>query len=251
MPDLAASLLYETEVAVTTTANLTLRRTHACTATSAAYTVTLPTPVGVAGAQVGVRITPSSTKLVTLATAAGNIGGAATRIMWAGESAILMSDGTNWVKTAGRTLPMMASIKQLAIQSLPTGAVTVLGFDGSDIDNIGLMVTLGTIAAKTGNITIQRAGVYSILCQFGMAAIPSGGATRIIGQVTKNAVATASTEIGSVAGTFPCLSLAQSRTLAVGDAITAAMYHTSASAVDTAGGGGATPTVGLVEVPAW
>jgi hypothetical protein len=226
-----------------------LNTMQVCTVASA-YTLTLPTPVGATGQQIGVRITPASTNLLTLATAAGNIDGAATRIMWAGESATLVSDGANWLKIGGKTVPMMASIKQAVIQSIPNNAVTVLGFDGSDVDNTGLMVTLGTTGAQTGHMTIKRPGTYSIQCQFGLAGL-AGTAVRVIGQVNKNAAALASSEMYGAAGTFPCIPLSLPKPFVVGDAITASMYQVSGAAVDTAGGGAATPTLAVVEVPTW
>jgi hypothetical protein len=142
-------------------ANLTAATWNVVKATTAAHTVTLPAPA--AGVLVGVRVTGDSTKLVTLSQhAADLIDGQAARVMWAGEKAVLLSDGTNWFKVAGLTIPMRCLMTLSAVQSgIASDTGTTINLDTASVDNTGLM-------ADTTNhkITIQRAGVYAMVPLF-------------------------------------------------------------------------------------
>lgn len=95
-------------VSLTTTATLTssaFGKLHVISGTSAAYTVTLPTPVGNGGAVMGfqVDLPAAASKLYTLSTPSGVIGKqGASFIMWASETVFLRSDGTNWAVIDGR-----------------------------------------------------------------------------------------------------------------------------------------------------
>lgn len=105
------SVLTSAEIAVTTTATLTIGRMHVCSGTSADYTVTLPAAAGNAGKFVGVRMSTALTKLVTVdGNGSETIDGSTTRILWAGESAILMCDGTGWTKVAGLSIPFYCEV---------------------------------------------------------------------------------------------------------------------------------------------
>jgi len=68
-----------------------------------AYTITLPTPVGFAGNEYVIKHTTGA-NLVTLATAAGQIDGAATYtgMAAANSSVTVVSDGANWFTIASR-----------------------------------------------------------------------------------------------------------------------------------------------------
>jgi len=66
-------------------------------ATAAAFTVTLPSAVGIAGRQYTIKKVDSSANAVTIASAAGNIDGAATKTLSAQwQAARVVSDGANW-----------------------------------------------------------------------------------------------------------------------------------------------------------
>lgn len=126
--DLLSPLL-NNEVGVTSAGALNFGKMHSCTATSADYTVTLPSPSSNAGKLVGIRIASSSTKLVTVDAGAGNtIDGQRTRIMWANEVAILVAngDGTSWTKIAGKTLPMSGGITGSGNLTFASGVTTLL-----------------------------------------------------------------------------------------------------------------------------
>lgn len=66
-------------------------------ATSAAFTVTLPSAVGIAGRQYTIKKVDSSANAVTIASTAGNIDGAMTKTLTAQWQAVrVVSDGMNW-----------------------------------------------------------------------------------------------------------------------------------------------------------
>jgi hypothetical protein len=129
-----------------------------CSGTSANYTVTLPAVSGNGGKVIGFQMSTALTKLVTIAgNGAETIDGSNTRVMWAGETALLYCDGTAWTKIGGKTIPMCAGQVNSANQTVGSGTAT--------------KVTLGTSAGlasapaamnDTANsrITICRAGFY-------------------------------------------------------------------------------------------
>jgi hypothetical protein len=143
-----------------TTASLGLL--NICTGTSANYTVTLPSASSSSGKSIGFQMGTASTltKLVTLSTAGSDtIDGSTTRIMWSNETAILFSDGSNWYKVAGKTIPMIAGQTTSTTQSIATSTV--------------IKKTLGTSYATncpsamndTANskVTILRTSVYNVI----------------------------------------------------------------------------------------
>jgi hypothetical protein len=112
-----------------TTANL--GQTVVCTVTSA-YTVTLPSAASSAGRVLEIVVAGASTQLLTLAAAGTDtIDGAAARILWAGESAILMSDGSNWTKIGGRSLQMGCQLQRqgTVLTGLTSNAWNVVPMD--------------------------------------------------------------------------------------------------------------------------
>lgn len=236
------------EVAHSGTTTLTssdLGRMHACTVSSA-YTITLPTPVGVAGLQIGLRVVPSSTNLLTVATAAGNIDGVSTRIMWAGESAFLESDGTNWVKIGGRTLPMMATVAGNAATTVATAATTAITLDTSKRDNTGLMVNTGG-----SQLVIKRPGVYTVRGRIGMLNAPAN-APRVLIQVYKSATPVVQSEISALSGAFTTFPTSDDITLAAGDTLNLYLFQNSGSNWGTTSGAGQnSPALVACELVTW
>lgn len=151
-----AALLAMPETSITTTATATIGVMHVCSGTTADYTATLPAASGNTNKLIGFRMAPGLTKLVTIdGSGAELIDGAASRVMWANEVAILRCDGTAWTKVSGKTIPMYARIEAAASQSLANGSFTA--------------ITLGTVAGNVGSltgtantITVSRAGNYIV-----------------------------------------------------------------------------------------
>lgn len=151
------------EVSITGATTLTpaaFGKMHVCTETTADYTVGLPAAAGNAGKLLGIRIANACTKLVTLdGNASELIDGAASRVMWAGESALLLCDGVGWTKVAGKSIPMVCRMSCPSGQSLPTSAYTSIPLPTTDI-NIG-----GMADAANNRIVARRAGLYNVFAQ--------------------------------------------------------------------------------------
>lgn len=154
-----------TVVSVTGTTVLTssaFGNLHQCSGTSANYAVTLPAVSGNAGKTIGFQMSTALTKLVTITgSGAETIDGSNTRIMWAGETAILYCDGTAWTKIGGKTIPMVAGqYKTGGAQTIASGATAV-------------KIVLGTAYASNcpsamndttnSRVTIQRPGIYNMI----------------------------------------------------------------------------------------
>jgi hypothetical protein len=89
--------------------------------------------------------------------------------MWAGESAILLCDGSNWFKIAGKSIPMTASAYRDASQSISDNTWTKINIDTAVVNNTGLMLDTTT----NYRITIPRTSQYSITTQVGFQAASS------------------------------------------------------------------------------
>ena len=128
-------------------------------------TVTIPTPVGNNGNTLAVACDPGYTGICTLTPTAGLIGGAASRIIWAGERVALKSDGTNANRIGGQLIPMAARLRlNVTTGVLTVNAATMLPFDTVSYDNTGALVA--PMASAAGHtITIRRPGRYAVTTQ--------------------------------------------------------------------------------------
>ncbi len=154
------------------------------------WIATLPVPAlsGGKAQYVGIIVDPASTKCYTISAHSGeNIGPgtATTRVMWAGETALLKTDGTNWFKVAGVTVPMVVWMWKNGNTSSPLSATyTKIAIETALTDNTGLM-------ADTTNykVLIQRPGNYRLDAS---VWVDPGGAfvgndmSRLLGAVYKN-----------------------------------------------------------------
>ena len=215
----------------------------ACTATSAAYAVTLPAAASCTGLSYTLRMLPTNTKLVTLtANAAELIDGSNTRIMWAGEAATIFCDGTGWHKTAGKTIPMTCLMSQVASvgQSIATGAFRLVTLDTSNTDNTGLMASTGS-----HYINVVRGGNYLVsitLSISGSIATSSyNGAYGTSGSATAGILYYVTPGTGGVTiGNTVNYSIATNGTVGL-------WYNASAASAITS----ATPYLSVTEIPIW
>lgn len=231
---------------------LTLGVMNPCAPTSAGITVTLADGT-VDGQVVGISILDTATKLVTIDPAGTTkIDGFTTVIMWKDEFAWLAWDSGNtmWRKVSGRSLPMIASISLAANQtSLVNNVETLIAFDTSDLDNTGLMVTIGS-----SKMTIQRAGTYIALVTGCIGFTGIGvtsqnaqvlmykGATRVLA-----AVSFMDAQSGNDLGKVKPL------VFAAGDDVTGKYLQNSGGTTPLLLGAATNDTtyMSLVEVPAW
>ncbi len=157
---LAALLSAETPIIGADTA--AFGKMHICSGTVADYTLTLPAAAGNAGKLIGVRMASALTKLVTVkGNAAELIDGSNTRIMWAGEAAILLCDGAGWTKISGKTIPMVSSLGSFAAATFGVSTISKLNFDTSVYNDAPASFQ----DAANKRFTIGRPGLYSLTCQ--------------------------------------------------------------------------------------
>lgn len=219
-----------------------------CSGTSANYTVTLPSPAGHAGQYIALRMDPALTKLVTIArNSADTIDGATSRLMWANESAILLTDGVNWFKVAGKSIPMSAYACRRAALTATNNTQIIVALDTLKSDNSGLMVDV-TINHR---INIVRGATYIV---FGKITFAGGfnatqvqcnlcpnGTTAFIGQmVTGNVTGWVLATIASTIYNF-----------ATNDNVTVGVYQNSGSNQDLYVADDAGVFVQIVESPSW
>lgn len=200
------------EVLVTGAVTATISRMHACSGTTADYTVTLPPVSGNDGKSIGFRMVPGLTKLVTIdGNASETIDGALSRVMWAGETAILYCDGSNWFKIAGRSIPMQCTMFLSAVQQ-PVAHVTTtkVNLDTSYSDNTGLMADTTNkriVIKRTSNYIVSAITVH---CDTAGAAIAAAGPRFLTQQYYDGAQLNAGETNGVTLGypTPPCVTLA-------------------------------------------
>ncbi len=238
------STLTSSEISITGATTATISRMHVCSGTSANYTVTLPTAVGNAGKLIGFRMAPlaSLSKEVTIdGNSSEKIDGALTREMWALESCILLSDGSNWFKIAGRSIPQICLMAPSTTTSASSGIVTKINIDTTIIDNTGRM-------ADTTNkkITIIRGGTY-VISAYVRSSNLSTNCARWISATFKNG-STGSfytqAECSGLSGGYPGAVASVANALVAGDYLELEAFQTSGS-TQTVGGTGTTEDTNL------
>lgn len=156
------SPLVSAEASISGTTTLTsaaFGRMHVCSGTSADYAVTLPAVAGNAGKFIGFRMAAGLTKLVTLdGNASELIDGAQTRVMWANETAILMCDGSAWVKISGKSIPMTCEMYPVSALTIAHDVNTKIPLEATVKDNTGAMADPTT----NKHINVKRPGIYRV-----------------------------------------------------------------------------------------
>jgi len=157
--------LVNTEVAITGAVTATISKQHACSGTTADYTVTLPAASGNTGKSLSFRMATGLTKLVTIdGNGSETIDGALTRIMWAGEAAHLYCDGSNWFKIGGKSIPMTTRLSRSTDQSFSANTWTACTFTAQDF-GVPQMYDSGN-----SRLSIPRPSKYLVTCKMYVAA---------------------------------------------------------------------------------
>lgn len=194
---------------------------HLCTGAGADYTVTLPSAAACANKVLQFQMSGTLTKLVTLASGDA-IDGSATRVMWAGESAVLWSDGATWRKIAGKTRPFACRIARNTALDVTGSVATKVSCSTTSSDPSGLM-------ALNGEIKIPRAGVYSLKGLVYYFAVTTAGAYQT--RIHKNDFQSTSTICAPVnyvpGGSYPGTIATADEPLIAGDSVILATYHNS------------------------
>ena len=231
------------ENSITAAATAVIGRLNVCSGTSANYEVALPAVSGNSGKYIGFRMAAGLTKLVTLnADGTETIDGSLTRVMWAGETALLYCDGTTWTKMAGKSIPLQVAIKRTTDQ---TGVAT----------QTWTAVALTTVEAGTSlmhdstnnRVKIVRPGLYSAVGQ--VVTTWSGTANAAYATIEKNSTSqTTGQQIytGSTACQFRCPFTTQQ--CAVDDYISMNIWLNGTSGTIV---GANIPTLSVCEVVTW
>ena len=253
---------YKEAVSVTAATTLTtsaIGKLHICSGTTADYTVTLPTAASCANEHISFAMASGLTKMVTLdANGTETIDGQLVRIMWANETAVLYSDGTTWVKVAGKSLPMSAAL-------MPTTGTTT-----SITNATNTKITLNTLLSESvsgmgdttnSRIYVKRPGIYAIdsLVSYERIGTAVAGAESY-NFITKNTATTTlqdpsliSVVPTSVSGgnTYAHVALSGIIDLVAGDYLGLAGHQTTGGTCTTRDPAVVRPHLRIVEVPTW
>lgn len=220
---------------------------HVCSGTTADYTVTLPAVSGNAGKYLGIRMATGLTKLVTLdGNASEAIDGALTRVMWEQEAAILLCDGSNWFKIAGKARPMYCRMYRSTNQTgITTSTVVKILVNGTTQDNTGAMADI-----TNSRINIKRSALYTAIGTIMYNAPP---AAKDYEALTDN-----STSVGISQGAIPMYTSAGYPTpsasgsifLDAGDNVKLSAYH-NAGTDQSSYGGSLYTWFSVAETPSW
>ncbi len=221
-------------------------------------TATLPTAIGNAGRVVRFRCVNGYAGVLTIATTAGQVigsSGLTSQILYAGETALVQSDGANWVRTGGVIIPAHARMLLSANQSISANTATQVNLNLVDFDNTGLLTSI------SGHfMTIFRSGFYWINTVGVWNGVNGSLEYTFITQARKNSVAALFTQV--VGGPYtPNFSMAVpvngSILLAAGDTVDMLVYQNSSSGPGVAplsGGssvGAPASFLELTEIPTW
>jgi hypothetical protein len=257
--DMLSPLAAGAEVAVTGATTALIDRWHKISGTSADYTITLPAAAGLGGRFIGFRVlgAAAASKFYTLDGNSGEtIDGATTRVLWAEETAVLLCDGSNWFKVAGKPRPMVCQMYlNNQVGPLANAAVTQVPIDDTGVDNTGAMANEGS-----NRIDIKRTGLYVV--KAGLAFNGNAGASLataigraiVIGQVNTGPATVAQGEgHGHVGGYAIAVAIAPVN-LTAGENLTL-HYYQDGGATDQYLGGSAgyvdIETLNCTEVPSW
>jgi hypothetical protein len=194
----------------------------------------------------------TSTKLVTIDPAGSTtIDGITTRVMWAGETALLAWTGSEWEKRAGKTRPMACTMFLSASQSIASATLTKVLLDSIASDNTGLM---GDATNKRINFLRPNRYIVSAEVVLEMVSIAS---IRNLGSIKQTGSQIGSGEMSHnhTGGTaFPSPFVFTAVQWAAGDYAELFAFHVAGSNMNVFGAatlaGGATQLVAL-EQPDW
>lgn len=233
---------------------------HVCSGTSADYQVDLPSVSGNAGRIITIRMSNALTRFVTIAGAGGAlIDGLATRLMWAQESCVLMCDGTNWTKIAGKSRPMVfsgengAGVTVANATNVPISIATILQ------NNTGLMNdTVSSIVV----CRIRRAGVYALSALATLNRSGSFAGFEAYGMIFLNATTSLATAPAMLAvvptaidtgglNTYAHVNYAITRTLAANDYLCLGTFQNTGGNMTTRTVNVVRPNISVTEIPNW
>lgn len=148
-------------------------------ATGGAFTVTLPTAVGVAGKHYRIYNTGTSNNVSVATTSSQTMNGVTTRKIPTKDSFHVVSDGANWLVL--KEVTVYAKYVSSATNTFANAGENRMQFDTSENDSLGIVTTGASWVA-----TAPIAGKYRITVASGFNAVTSGGAERALIVLYKN-----------------------------------------------------------------
>jgi hypothetical protein len=251
------------EVSITAATTLTSSAfglIHVCSGTAADYAVTLPSARGNAsGRIIALRMSGALTKFVTITALTGNlIEGLVSRIMWANESAILMSDGNNWTKIGGRTRPMIFAGENTTSTSVASGTLVAIPLNSTLQNNTGLM---NDTVSSTAVCRIRRPGLYAIGALATLERAGSFAGLEVQCRVLLNSLSASATGPAMLAmlptnsnttpTTFAHVAFATTRPLAANDYLALSAHQSTGGTMTTRTGASVRPNLTVTEIPSW
>jgi hypothetical protein len=140
-------------------------------AASTPFNVTLPNAVGNVNKVIGIRIDETATAAMFTINCSGSqtIDASGSRMLWAGESAILKSNGTNWNKIAGKTIPMTAKIDLNSdVSNFSSTILTQAALNGVSYASLP-----GNYDLTNYRLITLRGGVYNITTSIRLTRVSS------------------------------------------------------------------------------
>jgi hypothetical protein len=137
------------------------------------YNIFLPAAAAV-GAIVYFRVDQTATKLFTLYDSGTQMDGPDRRILWAGETLMLLKTATGWTKIGGQTIPMHGALIRTAAQTLATTGYQSVVFTAGAGNNKSLNYALDTVS---NCFKAPRNGVFAFTASLPVQGITVGAET--------------------------------------------------------------------------
>lgn len=245
------SNLVNAEVSIsaeTTLTNAAFGKMHVISGLTENYPIFLPDVTGNAGKIIGFRVAHYSgaNKLYTLTRSGGaSIDGTITRVLHAGESAILLCDGIAWRKIAGQTIPFTCKIAWLGTPDPDIARVTLLALTLNTV----VSDPFGMAQVANNRINVLRGNPYLYVC--GMRYYAHTCARNFL-LADIDGISFDADEKSS-AGANLSKGISTVVSISAGSYASCRIQHDAAAAVKTyiAGGTTAAPYLSLTEIPSW
>ena len=138
--------------------------------TPADYVVTLPAAAPI-GALVYFRVARTATRLFTLWDGGTLIDGLDRRILWRGETAMLLKVAGGWTKVGGQSIPMTGALIRTTNQSLTATVWQGVAFGSGAQDPSGLNLCFDS---ANGWFVARRAGVWRFTATLPVSGVTAG-----------------------------------------------------------------------------
>lgn len=246
------STLVNTPISVTGAATGTISALHifSDSGSPANYTWNLPSPTGNTNKLIGLQVSASMTKIVTIdagsgVTINGTTTSARTRKMWAKETAILKSDGSNWIVMSATFNPMSCNMARGSSLGASSGNVNI-PMDTVLSDPTGVMAD--TTSPNYG-IVIARPSTYLMI---GTASFSlSANLLNMQAKLMVNGTQARNKAENGLSGGNVTPQCVHTAILAAGDVVKLATYMSSSSYSFYTAGPPYENQLSVLELPSW